>query len=232
MNCPLERCDGSGWLLTEDDQAIPCECRGERRKRAGPGVVSQVIPKRFRGVSFDRPPVPDLDPTVVKEVKRYVAGLESFIEEGRGLWFMGDVGTGKTTLAMIVSRAALERGLSVAIYSLPRLLAEIRRTYDQDTESTYFDFFKQLVKVDLLHIDDVGAERQTDWVLEQLYALINERYEQKKAVMITTNLGPDDLREQIGERTVSRLVEICENPLPLMGIDMRTVYPQAGVERA
>ncbi len=200
--------------------------------RAGSDVVSQVIPKRFRGVSFDRPPVPDLDPTVVREVKRYVAGLESFIEEGRGLWFMGDVGTGKTTLAMIVSKAALEQGLSVAIYSLPRLLAEIRKTYDQNTESTYFNFFKQLVKVDLLQIDDVGAERQTDWVLEQLYALINERYEQKKAVMITTNLGPDDLREQIGERTVSRLVEICEDPLPLMGIDLRKVYPQAGGKHA
>lgn len=158
-----------------------------------------------------------------------MAGLDKFLSQGRGLWFMGDVGTGKTTLAMIVSKAALEQGFSVAIYSLPRLLAGIRKTYDQGTDSTYFNFFEQLVRVDLLHIDDVGAERQTEWVLEQLYALINERYEQKKAVIITTNLGPDELREQIGERTVSRLVEICEDPLPLMGVDLRKVYPQAGM---
>ena len=212
-------------MLTEDDRAISCECRKQRRRRTGSGMPSNVIPKRFRGVSFDRPPVPDLDSTVVNEVKRYVADLESRLNEGRGLWFMGDVGTGKTTLAMIVSKAALEQGFSVGIYSLPRLLAEIRKTYDQTAESTYFNFFKQLVKVDLLHIDDVGAERQTDWVLEQLYALINERYEQEKAVMITTNLGPDELCTQVGERTVSRLVEICDDPLPLLGVDLRKVYP-------
>lgn len=229
MSCPLGNCDGSGWLLTEDDRATPCECRSRRRRGIGSNSISSVIPKRYRGVSFDRPPVPDLNPTVVKEVKRYVAGLDKFLSQGRGLWFMGDVGTGKTTLAMIVSKAALEQGFSVAIYSLPRLLAGIRKTYDQGNDSTYFNFFEQLVRVDLLQIDDVGAERQTEWVLEQLYALINERYEQKKAVMITTNLGPDELREQIGERTVSRLVEICEDPLPLMGVDLRKVYPQAGM---
>ena len=91
---------------------------------------------------------------------------------------MGDVGTGKTTLAMLVSKAALEAGHSVAIYSVPRLLAEIRDTYDADAgERSYTDFFAQLVAVDLLHLDDLGAEKQTDWVLEQLYSLVNERYE-------------------------------------------------------
>ncbi len=221
MNCPLDMCDGSGWLLTKDDRAISCECRKQRRRRTGPGVPSNVIPKRFRGVSFDRPPVPDLDQKNVKGVQHYVTNLEEHIHEGRGLWLMGSVGTGKTTLAMIVSKAALKQSFTVAIYSLPRLLAEIRMTYDQNSDNTYFNFFEQLVKVDLLHIDDVGAERQTDWVLEQLYALINERYERKKAVMITTNLMPDDLREQIGERTVSRLSEICEIQLPFSGVDLR-----------
>lgn len=227
MSCPLGKCDGSGWLITEDDTAVPCECREKRHRRARSKGISTVIPKRFRGVSFDRPPVPELDEVVVREVKRYVSELDRRIEEGQGLWLMGDVGTGKTTLAMIVSKAALESGHSVAIYSLPRLLAEIRKTFDQDSDNTYLSLFKQLAGVDLLHIDDVGAERQTDWVLEQLYSLVNERYEQKKAVIITTNLGPNELRDQIGERTVSRLVEICDNPLPLRGVDLRMVYPAA-----
>ena len=135
---------------------------------------------------------------------------------------MGDVGTGKTSLAMLVSKAALERGRSVAIYSLPRLLARIRRTYDAEAgEQTYLDFFERLTSVDLLHIDDLGAEKRSDWVLEQLYAIVDERYEQERSMVVTTNLDQPSLEEQIGARTVSRLVEICGDPLPLFGDDLR-----------
>ena len=81
--------------------------------------------------------------------------------------------------------------------------------------------FEQLTSVDLLHIDDLGAEKRTDWVLEQLYALINERYESQRSILVTTNLDEAALEEQIGARTVSRLVEICGDPLPLFGEDRR-----------
>ena len=102
---------------------------------------------------------------------------------------MGDVGTGKTTLAMLVSKAALDAAHSVAIYSVPHLLAEIRDTYDRDPgERSYMDFFNRLVAVDLLHLEDLGAEKRTDWVLEQLYSLVNERYEQQRSILVTTNL--------------------------------------------
>ncbi len=70
---------------------------------------------------------------------------------------MGPVGTGKTTLAMLVLKAALKAGRSVAIYSLPRLLNEIRDTHR--AERSHVDLLDRLTAVDLLHIDDVGAER-------------------------------------------------------------------------
>ena len=90
-----------------------------------------------------------------------------------------------------ISKAALEAGRSVAIYSLPKLLARIRRTYDSEPGSdSYLSFFDKLTSVDLLHIDDLGAEKRSDWVLEQLYALINERYETERSVVVTTNLEP------------------------------------------
>ena len=106
---------------------------------------------------------------------------------------------------MLVSKAALDAGHSVAIYSVPHLLAEIRDTYDRDPgERSYMDFFNRLAAVDLLHLEDVGAEKQTDWVLEQLYSLINERYEQQRSILVTTNLPFEKLEEQIGQRTASR----------------------------
>ncbi len=220
--CPLGVCDGSGWILGPEDVARPCECREQRLKRGRNRGVASVIPPRFRGVSFDRPPVTEIEPMVVRVVRSWVEDLAANLEQGRGLWLMGDTGTGKTTLAMLVSKAALQANHSVAIYSLPKLLARIRRTYDSEPGGdSYLAFFERLTSVDLLHIDDLGAEKRSDWVLEQLYALVNERYEAQRSMLVTTNLDQQELEEQIGPRTVSRLVEICGDPLPLFGPDQR-----------
>jgi DNA replication protein DnaC len=106
----------------------------------------------------------------------------------------------------------------------------LRETYDDDADFSLSGLIDRLCAVDLLHIDDVGAEQTTDWVLEQLYTIVNTRYEDGKALLLTTNLvglgGDDDhpaapLRRQIGERTVSRIWEICGDPLPLFGDDHR-----------
>jgi DNA replication protein DnaC len=132
---------------------------------------------------------------------------------------MGPIGTGKTTLAMLVSKAALAAGRSVAIYSLPRLLNEIRDTYR--AERSHIELLDRLVAVDLLHIDDVGAERSNDWVLEELYSIVNGRYEEQRSIVITTNIDDRDaLGEQVTARTVSRLIEMCEE-LPVLGRDRR-----------
>ena len=220
--CPFGKCDGGGWILGDDDLAYECECRAPRLAKAKAAGINSVIPRRYRGVSFDRPPVTEIDSVVVNAVRDWIDSMEKNLDEGNGLWLMGDTGTGKTTLAMLVSKETLKHGHSVAIYSLPKLLARIRSTFDaQAGEESYSEFFERLCDVDLLHIDDLGAEKQTEWVLEQLYALINERYEREKPIVVTTNLDQLELEKQIGERTVSRLVEICGEALPLMGEDAR-----------
>lgn len=190
---------------------------------------------------------------VVSEVRGYVRNLNAHLEEGRGMWLVGDVGTGKTTLAMIVSAAALEAGRSVAIYSLPRLLNLIRD--EVGTENSLLDLLDRLSAVDLLHIDDLGAQHTTPWRLEQLYSIVDARYQAGRPIVATTNLMPSALAEQmgrqihttvtedrdgqtsaerrvvsndasevVGQRIVSRLVEMCGDPLPLFGDDKRRLY--------
>jgi len=228
--CPLGQCDGSGWLYEEEaDASRPCACRERRVSKAISHRMGSGIPKRFRGLSFERKPVCDLEPSTVRHVRRFVGGIDDNIDAGRGLWFYGDVGTGKTSLAMLVSKAALEAGRSVAIYSVPRLLAEIKDTYDRDSGDSYMQLFRRLCAVDLLHLDDLGAERSTEWVLEQLYSIVNERWQNQRSIVVTTNLmSLDDLREQLGTRTVSRLNEICDDgPIPIMGPDLRISAPGA-----
>jgi DNA replication protein DnaC len=219
-DCPFGLCDGSGFVFDEDtNTAFDCRCRPQRVALAKARSLSAVIPRRYRDVAFGRPPVTAIDPQVVAATRRFADTIDEKLDAGRGLWFMGPVGTGKTTLAMLVSKAALKAGRSVAIYSLPRLLNEIRDTHR--AERSHLELLDRLIEVDLLHIDDVGAERTTDWVLEELYSIINGRYEDQRSVVITTNiLDHEALCEQITERTVSRLTEMCDE-LPLLGHDRR-----------
>jgi len=252
--CPLGLCDGSGFVVDEvANTASDCHCRAGRIARKRAASLEGRVPKRYRGASFDRPPVLGMPEAVVSEVRSYVRNLNARIEEGRGMWLVGDVGTGKTTLAMIVSSVALEAGHSVAIYSLPRLLNLIRD--EIGTENSLLDLLDKLSAVDLLHIDDLGAQHTTPWRLEQLYSIVDARYQAGRPIVATTNLWPNQLAEQmgqqvlttvtqdgegrtneerrvvsndasevVGERIVSRLIEICGDPLPLFGEDKRRVY--------
>jgi DNA replication protein DnaC len=260
--CALGLCDGSGFVVDEQtNTASDCRCRASRIARKRAASLEGRIPKRYRGASFDRPPVLGMPEPVVSSVRSYVRNLAERVEEGRGMWLVGDVGTGKTTLAMILSEAALEAGYSVAIYSLPRLLNLIRD--EVGTENSLLDLLDRLSEVDLLHIDDLGAQHTTPWRLEQLYSIVDARYQAGRPIIATTNLMPEDLAEQmgrqilktitedgsgqkteekrevsndasevVGQRIVSRLVEMCGDPLPLFGEDKRSHYEATGPSAA
>jgi DNA replication protein DnaC len=282
--CPFGECDGSTWIVDETtNEARPCRCRDQQQRRAASGGIGSGIGRRFREVSFEREPVVSLDAIVLRRVRAFVRSIHDNLEAGRGLWFDGPVGTGKTSLAVLVAKAASDAGRSFAVYPVPMLLAEIKRTYDRDSSDNYLAFFRRLCSVDLLVLDDLGAEKQTEWVLEQLYSIVNERWQDRRAIVVTTNLPDPDpdstgrmlaagardlrdaiaggrldgrdidelrmllerlerivgevtarevaaeldpiarLRKQIGSRTVSRLMEICDDPIPIQGPDLRMV---------
>jgi DNA replication protein DnaC len=218
-SCILGICDGSGFLYDEEtNTARDCTCRPQIVARNKARSLSAVIPERYKEVAFDRFPVTEIDPQIVAATRRFVSKIDTNLDAGRGLWFMGPVGTGKTTLAMLVTKSALEAGRSAARYSLPGLLSQIRKTFDTGSHN---DLLERLTAVDLLHIDDIGAEQTTPWVLEELYSIINARYEEQRSMLVTTNIQDRQmLCEQITERTVSRLTEMCEE-LPVLGHDHR-----------
>jgi DNA replication protein DnaC len=224
--CELGLCDGSGFLVDEEtNTARDCRCRPMRIAAARSRTLEARIPKRYRAISFEHTDVIDIErrcPTQVREIRQFVATIGANVDAGHGLWLTGGFGTGKTALAMIVSKAAIDAGRTVAIYSCPRLLSVIRESIDG---SGVLQFLDRLADVDLLHIDDLGAEHRTEWVLEQLYTIINSRYEEERSTLVTSNLDPVELQEQLGERIVSRLEGMCEL-LPFYGADARRVaYP-------
>ena len=221
--CEFGICDGSGFVVDElTATATDCRCRPLRIAATRARALEARIPKRYRAISFDHSDVIDIErrcPTQVRVVRSFAANIGANLDAGNGLWLYGGLGTGKTALAMIVSKAAIDAGRTVAIYSCPRLLAVMRESIDRDGLLSFVD---RLAAADLLHIDDLGAEHRTEWVLEQLYSLINARYEEERSTIVTSNLGPIDqqLQEQLGDRVVSRLEQMCD-PLAVYGPDQR-----------
>lgn len=232
--CPFGLCDGSGFVVDEQtNTASDCRCRAQRIARRRAAALQARIPNRYRSLSFEQLEGGELSAysAQIAMARRFANRIGENLDSGHSMWIMGDVGTGKTALAMLVSRAALEAGRTVAIYSMPRLLALIRESIER--EEGVVGFLERLSAVELLHIDDVGAEQQTDWALEQLYTIVNTRYEEQRSIVLTTNLDHAEVAEQLGERILSRLVEMCgETVIPMAGQDRRRLRPEDPPTRA
>ena len=187
-DCAFDLCDGSGFLYDDaTNTAYDCRCRppaqSPRRKARS---LSAVIPRRYRDVAFDRPPVTEIEPPiVVATVRRSPTRSTSSSTPAAACGSWGRSGPARRRWRCWSRRRRSSAGRSVAIYSLPRLLNEIRDTHR--AERSHVDLLDRLTAVDLLHIDDVGAERTTDWVLEELYSIVNARYEDQRSMVITTN---------------------------------------------
>jgi DNA replication protein DnaC len=127
----------------------------------------------------------------------------------RGLLIQGTVGCGKTHIAVAILLAVIRKGYGGLYYNMPDLLSDIRATYSNASPISENDLLEEIDRPDLVVLDDLGAEAAKDWVNDRLYLIVNRRYESCKPVIVTTNLTVDELAEKLGERTVSRLCEMC-----------------------
>lgn len=132
--------------------------------------------------------------------KEILEAREQAITEKKGIFIYGDTGTGKTH-----SLHALAKGKGV-VDNFTILLCEFR---DYMQKGYYFEKIREYTNQDYLFIDDIGAEKTSDFVIEFLYILINKRYENMKRTVLATNLSISDFQERYGDRIVSRLMEMC-----------------------
>ena len=146
-------------------------------------------------------------------VVQYVANWEKHTTEGSGLLLFGGVGNGKSHLAAAVVNALIPKGVSAVFQSAPDLLRLFRSSYDEDSKVKEQQLMDALAEVDLLVLDDLGAEKWTEYSEAQLYQVIDTRYRHKKPLIVTTNLGivKEPLLElYIGPRSLDRLIEMCD----------------------
>ena len=143
----------------------------------------------------------------------YVVNWEKHLKNGNGLLFFGSVGTGKSHLAAAIVNALIQCGVTAIFQSTPDLLRRFRATYDEESKIKESVLMEALVEVDLLVLDDIGAEKWTEYSEAQLYQIIDMRYRWKKPIIITTNLRITEdpkLEDCIGPRAMDRLIEMCD----------------------
>jgi DNA replication protein DnaC len=225
--CPHGLCGGEGFVLDEaTNTAKPCPCRSQRIAHARSRRLRSEIPEKFRDVAFDRNPVPEILDSMVgdqaRRLRRYCQKIDEKLDRGEGLWFMGPPGTGKTTLAMLVSIHALRARRAVAVYTGPQLLNHLMAAMKSDEAGDYNDLLDRLVSVDLLHLEDLAVTPPSEWVQQLFYTVINDRYQENRSIIFTADVEqPWALADFLGQRVVSRLFETCGQPILMFGKDNR-----------
>lgn len=234
MSCPI--CNDTRWKTIAADgveSVVRCDCwREELSARL---LKEARIPPRFARAELDNfEHDMDTQRTAWRKAKAFV---EAFPVVDRGLLFYGPNGVGKTHLAVGILKACVrQKGARAFFFETRELLRIVRDTYNRSVEETEMEILKPLLGADLLVLDDLGAERTSDWVQETLGLVVNTRYNDRKPTIFTSNLvdladgtDPRSFVFQLGARTRSRLVEMCDW-VHIQGADMREVGPDASVD--
>lgn len=155
----------------------------------------------------------------ILRARKYVDNWQKVKAENLGLLLWGSVGTGKSFIAACIANALLEQGVPVLMTNFSKILNQMGGMYSDER----YQYIASFSHYSLLIIDDLGIERSTEYALEQVYAVIDERYKAGLPVIITTNLTMEELRqpEDVAHaRIYSRVLEMC-TPVQITGEDRR-----------
>src|SRR5712691_2967219 len=263
MPCPI--CDDTGWKPVEENHSTLREPQGRPEQgrgttSSGQAAVRRVvrcdcwreqvgqqrladsnIPKRYLHCTLGNFTVYNESLERALECARRVperfAEARTREQQGRGIFMEGPPGVGKTHLAVAVLKQVIvtfgARGL---FYDTRDLLRVIRSTYDPSIRTTELEILRPVMQADLLVLDDLGAEKISEWVEETMNLIVNTRYNERRLTIFTSNYidipevdDPNSLLFRIGHRMRSRLHEMCEF-IVMDGADYREMPTNGGLD--
>lgn len=212
---PCPDCGGTGWRIRKQEgtnRAERCECW--LQARAGKLKARAVIPRRYAECSFANftaYPNEGLE----RALRRSQGFASRFPAPQKGLLLEGPSGIGKTHLAVAILHECAEKGIGGLYCDAQALLNDIRASYGTEARTGANEIIRRATTTDLLVLDDLGAERLTDWGKDTIHRIVNSRYREDRATICTTSLPTnphdrDSLLFQIGGRALSILHQICD----------------------
>jgi DNA replication protein DnaC len=225
MTCPI--CHDTRWKSVVEhgvDRVVRCDCW---RTAVVDRLMREArVPQRYLRcelATFEH----DTD-SMREAYRRAIAFVEAFPVIDKGLLLHGRHGVGKTHLAVGILKAVIrDKGARGYFFETRELLRLVRDTYNRSVDETEMDVLGPVLRADLLVLDDLGAERSSEWVQETLGLVVNTRYNERRATIFTSNLTdpadntePNSFIYQLGARTRSRLTEMC-HWVEMKGVDMR-----------
>jgi DNA replication protein DnaC len=239
---PCENCAGTGWIVVEEgnvSRARRCACF---RDSDGDKLASAAkIPARYQNCDFDNYfEQKAFGQQRTKNLLMNFAAdyplVDDEIFREKSILLAGGAGRGKTHLAVAVLKALLKKGVPCLFVDFHELLADIRNSYDELSQTSEYQILQPLLKVEVLLLDDLGSQRMSGWVQDTVFHIINLRYNQRRPMIVTTNLAMEvpsktspgeTLQDRLGYKVISRLYEMCTS-FELDGADYRKEVRKAG----
>lgn len=242
--CPYEKCDGSGLIWIKDNEEkreYMRECSCKELKAFQRKLSNAQLPKEFKDATinsfsidiYSKQESKERAATAKRIATNFVKKFDLLQEQGKGLYlFSPTKGSGKTRLAASLLNAVLkvhdseERRIRAYYSSTADLLAEIKKTFDKDSDIKTSEIIDSVKNVDLLVLDDIGVEKVGDWVEETFTRILDYRLQNLKVTIFTSNLEIDSLDEKYPQGRISSRIEKMTFPVKMPNEKIRSELAQ------
>ena len=149
--------------------------------------------------------------SLAKSCLKYVENWEKIKPMGGGYYFWGNVGAGKTFIASALANELIKtKMVEVLFIRMPEAAKRVKKTFDSQVKSEDTKIFDRMKEVELLVIDDLGVEKISEWLIDEMYQIIDFRWRNKKPMIVTSNRSLEELAKVYPEQIPSRIKGCCK----------------------
>lgn len=211
----------------QEENAIKKELEEKQRQfeRYNNLIKQSLLNPKFKDLTFETLDLEGADETFLTAKKRcevFVEKWNQVREEGLGFYIYGNSGLGKTALTVCVGKKLLNRYIPVMFSSFIEIIKQIQASYNDKSNISEMSLIRELTRVPLLIVDDLGAERLNKFQNETIYYIIDTRYKEMMPTIFSSNYSLNELLEQgLEQRTVDRINEMSTAVMKLTGANYR-----------